>query len=183
MSVSQPSRPNLFSRLRRREAISYLLRALAVGGVAYAIFYFPYPEGSLPLRALTGYLRLVARASAIALRPFDHTVMANGDLVDGRFSLRIVLDCAALDAHALFAAAVLAFPAPVTLRLWGVAAGGLGLAGVNVGRIVILYIVGVCWPAAFHWMHEEILQLGIVLAAFSAFLAWVFWAQRLRSRA
>lgn len=161
----------------------YVLRALVVGGAAYAILYFPYPEGSLPVRALTGYLRLVAHASAIAVWPFDHTVVASGDLVEGRFSLRIVLDCAALDAHALFAAAVLAFPAPVALRLWGVIAGGLGLAAVNVGRIAILYVVGIWWPTAFHRMHEEVLQLTIVLAAFLAFLVFILWAQRRSPRA
>ena len=159
-----------------------MLRAVLLGGVAYAILYFPYPAGSSPVRLLQGYLNAIARASAWGVWLFDRSVVARGDLVEGLFSLRIVLDCAALDAHALFAAAVLAFPAPWHHRLAGVAAGSLGLAAVNVGRIVVLYLIGIRWPAVFPFMHEEVLQLAIVLSAFLTFLGWILWTQR-RARA
>ena len=172
----------IWSLPSRREALRYVWRALLLGGVAYAILYFPYPPGSLPVRLLQGYLNAIAHASAWGVWLFDRSVVARGDLVEGLFSLRIVLDCAALDAHALFAAAVLAFPAPWRHRLAGVAAGTLGLAAVNVGRIVVLYLIGIRWPAVFSFMHEEVLQLAIVLSAFLAFLGWILWTQR-RARA
>ena len=155
-----------------------MLRAALLGGIAYAILYSPYPAGSLPVCLLQGYLNAVAHVAAWGIWLFDRSVVAHGDQVEGLFSLRIVLDCAALDAHALFAAAVLAFPAPWRHRLGGLAAGTLGLAAANVGRIVVLYLVGIRWPAIFPFMHEEVLQLAIVLTAFLAFRGWIVWTQR-----
>jgi exosortase/archaeosortase family protein len=167
-----PSRPN------RNQALHYLVRALALGGLAYAALYFPYPPGSFPVRALAWYLRQVARASGALVWLFDRQVFTSGDLVEGAFSLRIVLDCAALDAQALFAAAVLAFPARWWRRALGLLVGSALLALVNVGRIVLLYAAGIWWPDAFHILHEEILQLAIVLTAVCSFLAWIVWVQR-----
>ncbi len=183
MTTTPISNVDALPRFRRRDAIGYICRALLIGGLAYLLLYFPYPAGTFPVRLLASYLRLVAHVSAAVAWLFDHNVVATGDLVSGRFSLRIVLDCAALDAHALLAAAVLAFPAPLALRLYGVLAGTLCLAAMNIGRIVTLYVVGMRWPSAFHWMHEEVLQLGVVLCAFLSFLAWIVWARRQSARA
>ena len=99
-------------------------------------------------------------------------------MIDGRFSLRIVLDCAALDAHALLAAAVIAFPASWRQRAAGVLAGTVIVAFVNIVRIAILYVVGVRWPGLFPVLHEDVLQLAIVLATFLVFGAWIAWARR-----
>ena len=167
--ASQPS---------RNQALRFIVLAAAIGCVAYTALYFPYPPGSLPVRVLTWYLRLVARAAAAGASLFDHSAVALGDVVQGSYSVKIVLDCAALDAHALYGAAVLAFPARWSARAWGLLLGTALLAVVNVGRIVLLYVAGIRWPAAFHVLHEEILQLAIVLAAFFAFLAWILWVQR-----
>jgi exosortase/archaeosortase family protein len=161
----------------REQPLRFVVKAATLMAVTYAILYFPYPGGSLPVRVLTGYLRLIARLSAVGVSLFDHSVVANGDLVLGRFSLRIVLDCAALDAHALFASAVLAFPAPWRQRLLGVGAGAILLGVVNLGRIVSLYAIGLFWPGAFDLAHEELFQFGLILAAFVAFWRWIRWAR------
>jgi exosortase/archaeosortase family protein len=164
----------------QRPALLYLLRAAAAMAVFYAILYFPYPAGSLPVRAQSWYLRQVAAASGAAIRLFDATAQARGDTVDGRFSLRIVLDCAALDAHALLAAAVLAFPASWAQRAAGVLAGTLVVALANILRIAILYVVGVRWPASFAVLHEDVLQLAIILTTFLVFGGWIAWTRRPR---
>jgi exosortase/archaeosortase family protein len=120
------------------------------------------------------------------VRLFDPGAAVGGELGDlgtlivGRFSLRIVLDCAALDAHALLAAAVLAFPVAWRRRIAGVVAGTPIVGAINVIRIVILYVAGVRWPDAFHVLHEEVLQLLIIVSTFLVFAAWIVWARRAR---
>jgi exosortase/archaeosortase family protein len=164
----------------RRGWVGYLVRAAGLMAVFYALLYFPYPPGSLPLRAFAWYLHHIALAAGAIARLFDGSVTVADDLVQGRFSLRIVLDCAALDAHALFAAAVLAFPAPWSRRAAGVVAGTVLIALVNLARIVALYVAGLRWPASFHLLHEEVLQMAIILATFVAFAGWILWARPLR---
>jgi exosortase/archaeosortase family protein len=164
----------------RRSWVGYLVRAAALMFVFYALLYYPYPPGSLPVRAFGWYLHQIARSSGAIVRLLDNTVVVSGDLIQGRFSLRIVLDCAALDAHALFAAAVLAFPAPWSRRAAGIVAGSAVVALVNLARISLLYVVGLRWPASFHLLHEEVLQLAIILATFLAFGGWILWARPLR---
>jgi exosortase/archaeosortase family protein len=163
--------------LERRAAL-FVVVATVLGAAAYAALYFPYAAGSFPVRVLSGYLRLVARAAAAGIRSFDRSVKVHGDLVEGHFALRIVLDCAALDAHALYGAAVLAFPAPWRYRMRGLVLGTAVVASANIVRIVLLYGVGLWWPSAFQVLHEEVLQLGIVLVAFLTFLGWILWVHR-----
>ncbi len=163
---------------RRRPALAYLLRVAVAMAVFYGLLYFPYPPDSLPVRAISGYLRGVAAVSAAFVRLFDAGARAHGDVIDGRFSMRIVLDCAALDAHALLAAAVLVFPARWRQRIAGVVAGTLVVAAVNVARIAVLYVVGVRWPSAFPVVHEEVLQIAIILATFSVFGGWIAIVRR-----
>jgi exosortase/archaeosortase family protein len=163
---------------KRRPALAYLVRVAIAMAVFYGLLYFPYPPGSVPVRAISGYLRAVAAVSAAFIRLFDSGARARGDLIDGRFSMQIVLDCAALDAHALLAAAVLAFPARWRYRIAGVFAGALVVAAVNVVRIAILYVVGVRWPSAFPVVHEEVLQIAIILATFLVFGGWIALVRR-----
>jgi exosortase/archaeosortase family protein len=161
-----------------RPALAYLLRVALAMLVLYGLLYFPYPPGSWPLRALAGYLRGVAAVSAACIHLLDASVRAHGDLIEGRFSMRIVLDCAALDAHALLAAAVLTFPARWRHRIAGVAAGALIVAAVNITRITVLYYVGMRWPSAFAVLHEEVLQIAIILATFLVFGGWIAIVRR-----
>jgi len=169
-----------------RPRLRYFLSVAALMGTAYAALYFPYGPGTLPARALMWYLRQVARVCAAVVRVYDPLATTGGELgelgtlIVGRFSLRIVLDCAALDAHALLAAAVLAFPVAWPRRIAGVVVGTLAVAAINVLRIVILYVAGVRWPDAFHVLHEEVLQLLIILTTFLVFAGWIVWARRAR---
>jgi exosortase/archaeosortase len=134
----------------REEPWRFVLVAAFLMVVSYTLLYFPYLAGSLPARMLTSYLRLVARLSATGAWIFDHRVFASGDVVQGRFQLQIVLDCAALDAQALFASAVLAFPTTGLKRALGLLVGTVLLATINVARIVVLYVIALqarrrCW--------------------------------------
>jgi exosortase/archaeosortase family protein len=151
-------------------------RFLLVGGVVlaalYALIYFPYGGAALPARLLGGYLRLEARVAGGLLALFDRTVSVRGDLIEGRFPLRIVLDCAALDAQAVFAAAVVAFPAPWPRKLKGLGAGLLVISLFNLVRIAFLYVVGARWPASFRAVHEEVMPVLLVVVVCGAFALW-----------
>ena len=160
----------------RRGVARFLVLALPMMLLLYGAIYFPHRAGSPAARALTAYVNLVAMLAGGALHLFDRSVTVSGNQIGGRFPLSIILDCSALDAQALFAAAVLATRARWSDKLVGLTAGIALLVAVNLGRIATLYFVGVRAPRLFHVLHEEILQMAIVVCALLVFGAWALWA-------
>lgn len=150
----------------------FVVRAALLMLVFYSVLYFPYGDGSLPARLINHYLGMLARVSGGLLSLFDSSVSVQGEFIMGRQPLQIVLDCAALDALALFAATVLAFPAPPRMKVTGFVVGGAIIWGFNVLRIVILYVAGVKWPQLFDLLHEDIMALLLVLVSVGCFAVW-----------
>lgn len=133
---------------------------------------FPYPATSMPARALAEYSRLQAELAGAVLRHFDPTVSVQRNVILGRYALRIVLDCSALDVQGLFLASVLAFPAKLRSKALGALFGMSAIAVVNLGRIVALYLVGLHFPQMFDVLHEEVFQIVILAAALTSFGVW-----------
>jgi exosortase/archaeosortase family protein len=142
----------------------------------YALLFHPYPERSWPGNALASYLELVANSSATLLRWCGEQVSVDGSTVLGRFPYVVVLDCAALDAQALFAAAVLAFPAAWRHKAIGLAAGLAAIFGLNVARLALLYFAGAHSLRLFQVLHEEVLVVFVILLVCGWFALWASWA-------
>jgi exosortase/archaeosortase family protein len=118
------------------------------------------------------FLGLYARLAAASLWPFDHAVRAVGHDIVGRTSLTVAKNCDAMDVQILFAAAVLAFPAPWSRRALGLVGGIALLTFVNVVRIAILYYLQLGSPRAFEWVHAELAPLVLVATAVACFVWW-----------
>jgi exosortase/archaeosortase family protein len=95
--------------------------------------------------------------------------------------LRIGKGCDGLEPTALFAAAVLAFSAPILLKLPALAIGIPLLVVLNLLRIVSLYLVGVYHPALFHTIHIDVWQALFILVGSVFFGLWILWATRSRA--
>lgn len=154
----------------------FVLTFLAVaGGMSLAYFYPWAPEGPVEA-AYTAYLRAYARTAAVAIAWFDPTVDVVGQEIIGRFGLRIIHDCDAMETNILYVASVLAFSATWRQRAAGLAAGLAAIGLANVARVCALYVVGLRWPSAFDMAHREIAPLMIVTVALGAFVGWAGWA-------
>ena len=161
----------------RRARLRFALIFAATGGALLTLYSFPYAEHGVREDWFARYLALYARLAGLVLRVFDSGVRVVGNDIVGRVSLTVAKNCDAMDVTLLFAAAVVAFPAPWRRRLVGIAAGVAALTVVNVLRIASLYFVDLRWPSAFETIHAEVWPLAIVVLAASAFLAWSRWAQ------
>lgn len=159
-------------------ALRFLLRAGVLMAGLYALYYFPYPDGSLPDRLLDGVLALQGRAAAWVIGWVEPGVTAQDAAIYGRFPMRVVKACSSLDAQALFCATVLSFPGSVRSKLIGLCAGVAALSLLNIGRIAALYFVGVYAPDAFDTVHEEVFPLLLVLCACASFAGWALYARR-----
>jgi exosortase H (IPTLxxWG-CTERM-specific) len=155
-----------------RPEVAFMLRFAGIAGVLCALYAFPYGSESEVKGWFEGYLAAYASAAGTVLHAFDPAVHVAGADIAGRFSLRIVKDCDAMEVNILFIAAVLAFPASWGRRALGLAIGVAAILAANISRICALYFIGVSAPSAFEFAHRDLFPLLLVLLATAVFLPW-----------
>lgn len=153
----------------------FVLHALLWLGLLYAALYYPWPQGSWPVQALSDYLKFLALVVGKSLFWLDPTPRVNGDIVSGAFNMQVVLDCGALDVWAMLSAAILATPVPWTRRIIGVFLGTLCIFVANVVRLCALYLIGVWSPEHFHVFHEDVFSFGFVVYTLGIFALWLWY--------
>lgn len=159
---------------QRRFALRFAVYALSL----LALYTFPYDEAGVIAQLFERYLSGYAHVAGAVLALFEPGIRVSGQEIIGRFGLRIIQSCDAIEAVILFAAAVLAFPVAWWRRSVGLVVGTLGIVAINIARICSLYYVGVYLPARFEFYHLEIWPLMLVASAGLAFLVWTQWATR-----
>lgn len=161
---------------RRRPEAAFLVRFLGLLLLLFLVVA-SRPVNDAVVEPFTG---LVARAGGAACRLLGEPVTTSGTLIASpRFAVNIRNGCNGVETMLIFAAGVLAFPAPWTARLAGLLAGSLLIQAVNVVRIASLFFIGARWPAAFEDWHVVVWQAIVVL--FGVVL-WILWAHRLALR-
>jgi exosortase H (IPTLxxWG-CTERM-specific) len=124
--------------------------------------------------------------SAAIIRWCGGGASAVGDilsLTSGCGAVRIANGCNAIEISGLLAAAMLAYPAPLRSRLFGVVAGIGLLQSINLLRIISLLYLS-CWSQAwFSFFHLYVWDAAIAFDALMIFLGWQRWQARPRQAA
>lgn len=153
------------------------IRITAVFGLLIAAFYGFAATELYESRVYQPYIRINADLSGEILDWFGFEVVTGDDsLKSGEFALRIGKGCDGLEPTALFVAAVLAFSAPILLKLPALAIGIPLLGVLNLVRITSLFLVGAYYPALFHTAHIEVWQTLYILVGIGFFALWLLWA-------
>ena len=92
--------------------------------------------------------------------------------LDG-FAVSIIIECVGLLEMVIYSACVLAFPAPIRAKLWGVPLGCLAIFAFNVLRITTLLIVGRHWNAYFDFFHVYFWQATLIVMIVSVLYGWI----------
>ncbi len=122
-----------------------------------------------------------ARLSSVILNIFGmETTALKENISSQRFSVNIARGCDAMEAMALFASALLSFPAKWKFKLIGFFSGIALLFSLNILRVVTLFLTGVYFPKAFEIMHVEVWQVVFIIFALGL---WVFWIKLTRKEA
>lgn len=128
----------------------------------------------LSFQAYTTYLILNLLGQDITL---TNTVISTSQ----DFAIQIVRGCDALEPTVLFIAAIIAFPAPLAMKLWGIVMGALTILVLNFIRIISLFFIGIYYPQLFDVMHLDVWQALFILLSLLLFVIWLQWVgQRLR---
>ena len=118
----------------------------------------------------------LARISTWLVTVFDPNVMAVGKIMRSTtngFAVSIEAGCNGVEATIVLLAAILAFPAPWTRKLIGLAIGIVAVQGLNVVRVVSLFYLGQWDREWFEWAHLYVWQSLIMLDVLIVWLVWV----------
>ena len=108
------------------------------------------------------------------------TRVEGSKIMSSEFVVDIHRGCDALEPIAFFVFALIAFPAPAKRKVWGIVVGSLLLFGLNLVRIVSLYLVGLKSEKLFDFLHADIWQVLFILVAIVLWGVWSFWATQTR---
>lgn len=151
--------------------LRYSLTAIAVALPLLGVYFYPYAEGGAWMAGIRSYLAAYAKAVGALVSLFDPQIVVGGTTLRGpRFSMQIVKTCDAMEVNILLVAALAAFPMPLMRRLLVTLASLALIASVNIGRLCMLYWVGVHAPGWFDRIHQTLAPLLMVAAALAIFL-------------
>lgn len=118
----------------------------------------------------------VATVSGVTLELLGQEVTREGTVIRSpRFAVNIENGCNGVETMLIFMSAVLAFPASWRSRLAGLAIGLVAIQGINLVRVVALFLTGAYLPSLFDASHTVIWQTLVIL---SGVLLWLLWASR-----
>ena len=152
--------------------------ALTFGALAIAselVYYGVALESAL----FQSYLATLARISGAILGLFADDVSVRGTYISSSlFSVEIARGCDAYRICSLLSAAMIAFPAPWSLKAWGLVLGLLWLNFLNFVRIIGLFFIGAYLPEHFKASHEIYFPLFLICMTVAAWIIWVRQATR-----
>lgn len=155
------------------------LRFAITFGVLAVISELVYYGVALESELFQRYLATLARISGWILGFLLDEVSVRGTYVTSRiFSVEIARGCDAYRICALLTAAMLAFPAPLRLKAWGVMLGLLWLNFLNFVRIIGLFFIGGYHHAHFRTSHEVYFPIFLIAMTVAAWIVWVRRATR-----
>jgi exosortase/archaeosortase family protein len=151
-----------------RFALTFAALAILSEVVYYAL--------ALDSELFQSYLGAVASLSGMILEQLTDGVRVRGTVITGKlFSVEIAQGCDAYRITALLSCAIIAFPAPVSLKAWGLGLGLLWLNLLNQVRIVGLFFIGGLHIDHFQRSHEIYFPVFLICMTV---LAWILWVRR-----
>lgn len=155
------------------------LRFAITFGVLAVVSELVYYGVALESELFRTYLATLARISGWILGFLLEEVSVRGTYVTSDvFSVEIARGCDAYRLCALLTAAMVAFPASLGLKAWGIVLGLLWLNLLNFVRIIGLFFIGGYHHAHFQVSHEVYFPIFLIVMTVGAWILWVRRATR-----
>lgn len=125
---------------------------------------------------ITPWTNGLARMSAWLMTMFDADVVSHGRILQSQatgFGVSIEAGCNGVEAAIILIAAMVAFPAPWTFKLAGMAIGIVAVQAANLLRVISLYYLGQWNMEVFEFAHLYLWQALIMLDVLVVWLLWM----------
>jgi exosortase H (IPTLxxWG-CTERM-specific) len=177
---ARPAAPSLISKLRTRWIQKWPVLVFVLGFAVLMMLFYAFWLSDTYRDTVQPKIVLVnAVISSFILNLFGmHTIAVKENITSPAFSVCIANGCDAVEAMALFASALLSFPARWKYKLAGFFAGIVVLATLNIIRIISLFLTGIYYPKAFELMHVEVWQVLFILFAIGLWIFWIKWTRK-----
>lgn len=141
---------------------------LLIGGSAFTWALTAYP----------GPIETVDRWTAIVVHQFiglftPLTTQRNAIVTLDGFAVAIIIECVGLLEMVIYSACVLAFPAPIRAKAWGIPLGCAAIFTFNVLRIATLLVVGRHWNDYFDFFHVYFWQATLIVMIVAVLYGWI----------
>jgi archaeosortase B (VPXXXP-CTERM-specific) len=160
---------------RKSPAFRVAAKFLALMTIYYLVILSPFFDHNTIKEWLDANARLAS--FVLNLMGEQSHVIENLVAPEHTFGVTVGKACAALNLVWFYCAAVLAFPSKWRRKIPGLLVGVPIILALNLIRIMSLYLIGVHFPRAFDWVHEELWAIVLVVAILFLTLAWIGWAQ------
>jgi len=159
----------------RKSPVLFMVgKFVAFTAVFCAATFFPFYG-----RFLDAYICLNARLGSTFLNWIgEQSHVCESTIWSEAFSVTILRTCAALEYSWFICAAILATPISLPRKVPGILAGCTVLPALNLLRAVSLYFIGVHFPRAFPFAHEEVWGLILVMATIGVLILGLSWGVR-----
>ena len=156
------------------KAWGFLIRFSIFVLLSYALLAIPAVD-----RLLYVVLQATASASAPLITLLGYPCSVDGVILrSSEFSVAVRRGCDGVEPTLVLWAAMLAMRAPLIPTLSGLLASAVLIQLLNFLRVVSLFVIGVRWPSAFHFMHVEVWPVFLIIAGLAFFIPWMNWAHR-----
>ena len=145
-----------------------MIAYLIVGGSLFSLFLFEFPEAVEEMDRLTA----ICVHRFLGLFTDLSTQRAATVTLDG-FAVLIIIECVGLLEMVIYSACVLAFPAPLRAKLWGIPLGCATIFSFNVLRITTLLVVGRRWNEYFDFFHIYFWQATLIAMIVGVLYGWI----------
>jgi exosortase H (IPTLxxWG-CTERM-specific) len=152
--------------------VRFLVVFIVLLVVLFGVQLTPWGQEYFVVPWTTGLAHFCAQLVAL----FDSNAVAIGKELRSNtngFAVSIEAGCNGVEATLVLLAAVLAFPATIKQRVWGLILGILAVQGLNVVRIISLFYIGQWNMQAFQIAHEYIWQALIIIDVLIVFIVWL----------
>ena len=141
---------------------------LVIGGSLFNYGLDEFPE------AVEALDRITALLVHVFIGLFTDLTNLRGAVVtlDG-FAVSIIIECVGLLEMVIYSSCVLAFPAPLRAKLWGVPLGCAAIFAFNVLRIVTLLLVGRFFNDYFDFFHVYFWQATLIAMIVGVLYGWI----------
>lgn len=156
----------------RRDQIKFLVLFVVILAVSFTLLSVNWVNDHV----IEPFTAGIATASGHALNLLGQGITQEGTVVrNEKFAVNIRNGCNGVETMVIFLAAVLAFPASWKSRGIGLGLGILAIQGINLVRVVALFLTGSYFRDFFDTSHTVVWQTVVILFGV---LLWILWANR-----